>query len=92
MGYGPLAYVRALWDLAIPGKKTMAKKADSIREALVRGAGRHRLALVTIHRAKRDHPDNWATAAIHQLAHICHIDLVTSRMLISEMCLDKLHT
>ena len=93
MGYGPLAYVRAIIDLASPfGRKKMAKKADNIREALIRGAGRHRLALVTIHRAKRDHPENWATAAIHQLAHICGIDLVTARVLISEMTTEQMHT
>ena len=93
MGYGIRSYIEALAILTgIKGEKTMSKKADSIREALIKGAGRHRLALVTIKRAKHDHPETWRAAAIHQLAAICGIDLVTSRMLISEMCLDKLHT
>jgi len=70
----------------------MSKKADNVRQALIDGAGRHRLAECAIKRAKADHPDTWRVAAISQLASILGTDLVTARMLISEMTTEQMHT
>ena len=90
MGYGPLAYVRAFITLATPlGKKTMAKKADDIRKALIEGASPHRIAHVAVIRAQREHGEKWLHAAIAQLAQILGITRVNARVLISEHCTAK---
>jgi hypothetical protein len=91
MEYGPLAYVRAIWELAVPGKKTMEKKADEVRKALINGASPHKLALAVIKRAKCDYPATWKLAAIFQLAHMLHIAPATARILISEMTTERMH-
>ena len=95
MGYGITAYVRALWELATPlGKKTMSKKADNVRKALIDGASPHRLAHVAVMRAQREYPGKiagchdvrWIPAAIAQLAAILKCDHATAHMWVSEHC------
>lgn len=62
----------------------MAKKADDVRAALIKGASPHRLAQVMVERCQRDHPDTWVGAAIAQLAQVLGISRTDARMWISE--------
>lgn len=92
MGYGFKSYLDALAILTrVKGEKIMAKKADKVREALLKGASPHQLAHVTVLRAQREYPKTWRMAAIHQLAQILKIDLRTSQILISEMTTEQIH-
>jgi hypothetical protein len=68
------------------GRKAMAKKAENVRDALIKGVSPHKMAQLVVERCQREHPEKWGRAAIAQLAEILRIDRDEARMWVSEHC------
>lgn len=64
----------------------MNRKAESIREALIDGASRHKVAERVVKCAQKAFGESWAGSAIIQISLLFRISIADASALVSEHC------